>query len=88
MGVDELSVMEQVVNTLSIAGHLCGSIFLAAVVFTILSKCKSHSYLQVYRKIHPRFSLSTTSRASCRQYFRSLLCFYFKLAYVSKTSRY
>lgn len=60
VGVDELSVMEQVVNTLSIAGHLCGSIFLAAVVFTILSKCKSHSYLAGVQKNPSRFSLSTT----------------------------
>lgn len=59
MGVDKLSVTEQRVNTLSIAGHLCSSIFLAAVVFTTLSKCKTILILQVYRKIHHVFSLST-----------------------------
>ena len=36
MGVDKLSVTEQIVNTLSIVGQLCSSIFLAAVVFTTL----------------------------------------------------
>ena len=59
MGVDKLSVMEQRVNTLSIAGHLCSSIFLAAVVFTTLSKCKSHPYLAGVQKNPSRVSLST-----------------------------